>query len=240
MPDQLSAPQTIPPANAPMDTQRLLLDSSPLRRSNPWDAHRRTVEWKQVDADCLVLVPKQWAAFWHVPLLVAGAVGPSTGLVYLLLEMIQGNASLISVLIVVLGLLLMLALLLLGILAPAGCHRWVRFDRRTGLMTISQRPLGFRRSLQVVRTRPLTDILCVQLLYAGWQSENVEIGEPGTPGSVIHQSYPLYQLNLVVEDREEPRFNLSSHADVKWMRQASRLLADFLRVPLIDQLLQGH
>jgi hypothetical protein len=147
MSDQLSVPQTIPPANAPMGTRRLPLDSSPLRRSNPWDAHRRTVEWKQVDADCLVLEPKQWAAFWHVPLLLAGAVGPSVGLVYLLLEMIQENASLISVLIVVLGLLLLLALLLLGILAPGGCHRWVRFDRRTSLMTISRRPFGFRRSL---------------------------------------------------------------------------------------------
>ena len=107
-------------------------------------------------------------------------------------------------------------------------------------MTISRRPFGFRRSLQVVRSRPLTDIVCVQLLYTGWQSEHVEIGECGTPGSVIHRSYHSYQLNLVVDDRDEPRLNLGSHADVKWMREAGPRLASFLRVPLVDQLPQGH
>jgi hypothetical protein len=211
-----------------------------MRQSNPWDANRRSVELKQVDADCLVLEPKKWAAFWHIPLLLAVAVGPVAGLVYKLLEEVQGNAGLVGVLILVITLLLVSALLLLGILAPRGFHRWVRFDRRTGLMTISRRPFGFRQTLQVVRSRPLTDIVCIQLLYAGWQSENVEIGEPGTPGSVIDRSYHSHQLNLVVNDSGEPRLNLSSHADVKWTREAGQRLAGFLRVPLVDQLPQGH
>jgi hypothetical protein len=209
-------------------------------QANPWDADRRSVELKQVDADCLVLEPKKWAAFRHVPLILAGAVGGMAALVYLLLEELRGNADLAGVLILVIGLVAVSALLLLGFLAPRGFHRWVRFDRRTGLMTISRRRLGFRQSLQVVRSRPLTDIVCVQLLHAGSRSENSEIGEPGTPGSVIHQSFRSYQLNLVVDDPDEPRLNLSSHADAQWMRDAGRRLADFLRVPLVDQLREGN
>ena len=239
MADQRSATHTVPLPNPQLSTRHVPIDNSPMRQSNPWDANRRAVELKQVGVDCLVLEPKKWAAFWHVPLILAGAVGPVAGLAYILLEEVQGNAGLIGVLILVIGLVLMSALLLLGILAPRGFHRWVRFDSHNGLMTICRRPLVFRQVLQVVRSRPLTDIVCVQLLYAGWQSENVEIGELGAPGSVVYLNYPSYQLNLVLDDSEEPRLNLSSHADVKWMREAGQRLSGFLRIPLVDQLPQG-
>jgi hypothetical protein len=241
MTDQLPATHAVPSENAEPDTRHLSIDNSPMRQSNPWDGGRRSVELNQLDADCLVLQPKKWAAFWHLPLILACAAGPIAGLVYMLVEQVRGNPGPMGLLILVLGLLLLTSVVLLsGILAPRACHRWVRFDRRTGLMTISRRPLASLQSLQVVWSRPLTDIICVQLLYAGWQNENSEIGEPGAPGSVITRNYHSYQLNLVVDDREEPRQNLCSHADVKWMREASQRLAAFVRVALIDQLHQGH
>ena len=107
-------------------------------------------------------------------------------------------------------------------------------------MTVSRRPLGFRRSLQVVRSHRLADIVGVQLVHAGWRSEGVEIGEPGTPGSVVYQNYHSYQLNLVVADRDEPRINLCSHSDLEWMREASRRVAGLLRVPVFDHLPRVH
>jgi hypothetical protein len=240
MADELSATHAVSPAGAQLGTRKLPIDNSPMRQSNPWDTNHRPVELKQVDADCLVLEPRKLAAFWHIPLILGGAVGPVAGLVYLLLEGLQGNASLISMLILLTGFLLILALLLSGILAPRSFHRWIRFDRRTGLMTISRQLFGFRQALQVIRSRPLKDIVCVQLLHAGRQSENAELGEPGTPRSVVCRSYHSCQLNLAVDDRDEPRPNLSSHADAKWMREAGQRLAGFLRVPLVDQIPQGH
>jgi hypothetical protein len=237
--DQPSTTRTVPPADAQGATRHPPPDDSPLPPANPWDTDRRSVELKAVDADCLVLEPRKWSAALHMPLVVAGVLGPVAGLVILLAGG-GGNAGPVGVAILVIGLLLLSALLLVGVLAPRGFRRWVRFDRRTGLLTISRRPLGFRRSLQVVASRPLTDIAAVQLLHAGWKSENVEVGEPGTPGSVVHRGYHSYQLNLVLNDPAEPRLNLCSHADRTWMRDAGQRLAEFLGVPLVDQIPPGH
>ena len=88
----------------------------------------------------------------------------------------------------------------------------------------------------MVQSRPLTDLVCIQLLYGGFHSESTEIGEPGTPGSVIHPNYHSYQLNLVFDDPKEPRYNLATHSDWKWMREAGQTLADFLGIPVADQL----
>ena len=118
MADQLSATHAPPPTNAPVGTRHPPIDHSPLRQSNPWDAYRRSVALKQVDVDCLVLEPKRWAAFQHLPLLLAAAAGPVAGLVYLLLEEVQGNAALIGALVPAAGLLTMSALLLSGVLGP--------------------------------------------------------------------------------------------------------------------------
>jgi hypothetical protein len=207
--------------------------------SNPWDGERRAVELEQLSDDCLVLEPKLRAFFWPRFLILAASAGPIAGLVYMLVEEWQGNADLALILILVIGLLLILASLLLGIAAPGGFKRWLRFDRRAGLFTISRRPFGFRGSLRIIRSRPLTDVVCVQLLYGGFHSDTVEIGEPGTPGSVVYEKYHSYQLNLVFDDRDEPRYNLATHSDWKWMREAGQKLAGFIGVPVVDHLDHG-
>jgi hypothetical protein len=53
---------------------------------------------------------------------------------------------------------------------------------------------------------------------------------------VIHQNYHSYQLNLVFDDQMEPRYNLATHSDWKWMKEAGQTLSDFLGIPVTDQL----
>jgi hypothetical protein len=91
-------------------------------------------------------------------------------------------------------------------------------------------------SASPIRSRPLTDLVCVQLLYGGLYRASIEVGEPGTPGSVYYENYHSYQLNLVFDDRDEPRYNLASHSDWRWMRETGQKLADFVGVPVVDQL----
>ena len=239
MADQLSATTTVPLANAQTGERSLHIDNSPMSPSNPWDGERRAVELKQLSDDCLVLEPKQRAFFWPRFLILAASAGPMAGLVYMLVEEWQGNADWALILILVIGLLLISAIPLLGIVAPGGFKRWVRFDRRAGLLTISRRPFGFRGSLRIIRSRPLTDVVCVQLLYGGFHSGSVEIGEPGTPGSVVYENHHSYQMNLVYDDRDEPRYNLATHSDWKWMREAGQKLAGFLGVIVVGHLDHG-
>jgi hypothetical protein len=184
----------------------------------------------------LVLEPKKRWFLWHALLMLGIFAGPLVGVVYMLVEQIQGNADWGAILICSIGSLLMFAFLLLGLSGPGRFKRWARFDRRAGLLTMSRRPFGFWSPLQVVQSRPLTDLVCIQLLYGGFHSESTEIGEPGTPGSVIHPNYHSYQLNLVFDDPKEPRYNLATHSDWKWIREAGQKLADFLGIPVADQL----
>jgi hypothetical protein len=239
MTDQLPTTTPVPLANAQTGERILHIDNSPMPPSNPWDGERRAVELKQLSDDCLVLEPNRRAFVWSRFLILAASAGPIAGLVYMLAEEWRGNADWALILIIVIGLVLLFAILLLGISAPGGFKRWVRFDRRGGRLTISRRPLGFRGSLQIIRSRPLTDVVCVQLLYGGFHSESAEIGEPGTPGSVVHETYNSYQMNLVFDDRDEPRYNLATHSDWKWIREAGQKLGGFLGIPVVDHLDHG-
>ena len=239
MPDRQPATNIVRPAAVQIGTKSFSVDTWAVPRTNPWDGLRCTVELKQLSDDCLVLEPRKRALFWHAPIILAVTAGPVAGLVYMLREEFQGNADWVVILVLVIGLLLIIACSCSWVyLAQAALQRFgsSEFDRHAGLLTISRRPFGFWRSLQVIRSRPLTDIVCVQLLYGGFHSESVEIGEPGTPGSVVHQNYHSYQFNLVFNDRNEPRYNLTTHADWKWLREAGQKLANFLGVPVVDQL----
>ena len=236
MADRHPVASSFRPATMQLGTRSFPIDVWPLPRTNPWDGQRRTVELKQLTEESLVIEPKKRWFLWHALLMFGLAAGPMAGVAYMLVKVFRGNADWGSIVIWSIGSLLMFALLLLGLSAPGRFKRWVRFDRRTGLLTISRRPFGFRRPLQVVQSRPLTDLVCIQLLHGGFHSESTEIGEPGTPGSVIHQNYHSYQLNLVLDDPKEPRYNLTTHSDWKWMRETGQTLADFLGIPVADQL----
>lgn len=91
-----------------------------------------------------------------------------------------------------------------------------QFDRCQGLMTYG-RPWS-------VQTRPLADILAVQVIFGGRHQSSDSGG------------YNTYQLNLVFKDPPRSRLNLSNHSDRQWTQEAGRRLAEFLKVPLLDQL----
>jgi hypothetical protein len=228
-----SATNVFHPATVQIGTRTFSIDSWPL--PHPQGADRRTVELNRLTDDCMVLEPKKWTLFRQGLFILAMCAAPMAVLVFGLVEAIQ-DGHWVPIFIWSIGLLLVAALLLSALSAGG---RWVRFDRRAGLLTISRRPFGFRRSLQVIRSRPLTDLVCVQLLYGGYHSDSIEIGEPGTPGSVVYQNYHSYQLNLVFDDPNEPRYKLASQADWKWIREAGQQLADFAGVPVVDQLYHG-
>jgi hypothetical protein len=239
MTDQQPSASVFHPATVQLGTRSFALDIWPLPRTNPWDRQRRTIELRQLTADCLVLEPKKWGVLRHALLMLGIAVGPLAGVLYMLVQGIRGDAGWGAIVPWSIGSLLIFAFFLVGLSAPGRFQRWVRFDRRAGLLTISRRPFGVRRSLQVIATRPLTDLVCIQLLYGGFHSETTEIGEPGTPGSVLHESYHSYQLNLVFDDQKVPRYNLATHSDWKWVREAGQALADFLAIPVADHLAHG-
>jgi hypothetical protein len=86
------------------------------------------------------------------------------------------------------------------------------FDSRTGEITI--------RHVWRTRRRPLTDIVAVQVLNGG------------TFGSGAKRVIS-YQLNLDLDDPNEPRLFVAYNCDEADMLEKSKLLADFLRVPLL-------
>jgi hypothetical protein len=116
------------------------------------------------------------------------------------------------VLIVLLGLLFLLAPL-----KPLLLYR-DHFDRQAELLRLGWR--GLRG------TYPLAKVLAVQLIPGGL------VPGPSGPGA----ERVSYQMNLVMEDAYEDRLNLTDVSDLKWTRQAAQEVADFLGVPLIDQI----
>lgn len=90
-----------------------------------------------------------------------------------------------------------------------------QFDRDTERWTSSR--------LLRSTSRPLIDILAVQLLKGGRH----KCDEGG---------FKSYQLNLVLDDAAEPRRCLSNHANLNGTREDAERLSDFLGVPLLDHM----
>lgn len=100
---------------------------------------------------------------------------------------------------------------------------WVRLDRLRG--ELSYRSFwSWRAPTLRVQRRPLRDIRAVQMLYAG-----IDTDEDGG-------RYPVYQLNLVLDDAPPQRVNVGASSEPEWVRQTGRQLATFLAVPLLDQM----
>jgi len=95
------------------------------------------------------------------------------------------------------------------------------FDRQAGLLTVGW--VGLKE------TYPLEKVLAVQLIPGGLVDK--------APGSLRRGGERVaYQLNLVMADAYQDRLNLTNDPDLAWTRQTGQQLADFLGVPLIDQI----
>lgn len=92
--------------------------------------------------------------------------------------------------------------------------RRCRFDSGSGELTIRQLLL-----LRSVR-RPLTAVMAVQVINAGKFGNDQE-------------RFISYQLNLVLDDQNEPRLFVVYNSDFDDMVAKAKQLADFLQVPLL-------
>jgi hypothetical protein len=83
-----------------------------------------------------------------------------------------------------------------------------------------------RSSLLGPKRRPLTDILAVQLITQYHVAPKFETSN----------RYSAYQINLVLDNADSPRENLSTTGDLGFVRSGGQALATFLGVPLLDQI----
>jgi hypothetical protein len=94
----------------------------------------------------------------------------------------------------------------------------IGLDRKTGRLHYA--PKSKSRSI----SRPLSDILAVQFIRGELHSAVVASEHP----------YQTYQLNLVLDDPDEPRINLCDNTDVAWQFETGQEIAHFLARPFID------
>jgi hypothetical protein len=52
----------------------------------------------------------------------------------------------------------------------------------------------------------------------------------------LRQAHPGFQINLILDGSPSSRLGFITFRDVNWTRQAGQKLADYLRVPLVDQI----
>jgi hypothetical protein len=217
----------------------LAVDHAPL--ATGWDAGRRDVELKRLTVHCLVIEPRKSTWPWTLGIVLGASAGNLAAAVLSLLDIFDRTAGWGLRAITVVLSVLFAAMMLFCLLLPGSTRRWLRFDRATGLFTISRRPFWlFWRPLKPVSSRPLTELVGVQVIDCGWQAYSLEIGEPGTPGSVVYAQRHGYQLNLLLNDKTEPRLNIARHSNGQWMQVAGRQLADFLNVPFFDRQAPGY
>jgi hypothetical protein len=217
----------------PMLTQAglhdLAVDHVPL--TTGWDAGRRDVELRRESAGCMVIEPRKGSWLLTILVVLGLCAANIVAVVFLVLPGFDRNAAWGLRVLSVFSAAFFVALLLFFVRALGSTRRWIRFDRSTGLFTISRRPfLRIWRPLIVVRSLPLKTLLGVQLVDCGLQDYSLEVGEPGTPGSVVSGKSHGYQLNLIVDDKTEQRLNIARHSDGAWMQEAGRHLAEFLNV----------
>jgi hypothetical protein len=79
------------------------------------------------------------------------------------------------------------------------------------------------------KSRPVKEVLAIQVI----PGEVHRVPEKESGGC------QTWQLNLILDDPQCPRFNLSDHGNLIWTRQAGRQLAEFLHLPLLDQVPEG-
>ncbi len=125
--------------------------------------------------------------------------------------------------------LILLAALIYPFFKP-GPSRY-RLDRQTNLLTV-QRTVGFSTKQQLMATYSLHDAVALQLLYRYFKAFQAGLH----PSSFQKNSF---EMNLVFRNVVPPRVNLAVHGDWVWMRQAGHRLAEFLEIPVLDQLCQA-
>jgi hypothetical protein len=222
------------PAEIRLGERVIPVPSQPLCRES---RRRRDVEFQADDPEILTLAPtcrSRWAGlamagFAAALLAVAAAALGILGV----LGIPGGGWWGWAFLVLSLPLLLLTALVVRNLIRGSGRPRY-RFDRRTGQLVID-RDRGPWKGYQPDTAYPLSAVLAVQLLYSGYH----HISHSSAEGPTINEHFYTYEMDLLLDDARVPRLHLTTHGDWQWLRQEGRSLADFLGVPLVDQLYHG-
>jgi len=230
--NQPSAAIVIPsqPARLQIGDREIAVPAQPMSHES---RNRRQVELLTGDPDCFILVPLSRSAWmgWVFGLMLAGLVGFLWVLGGVSLE--GGRWWGLIFFLVSLPFLAIIVLMVRSTLYGKGPQRF-QFDRRKGELIIDRRR-GLRTEYESDATRSLNDIAAIQLLYSGYHS----IRQTFDGGPTTREQFYTYEMNLVFSDPQQARLHLCTHADWEWMREKGQILADFLGVPVVDQLCQG-
>jgi hypothetical protein len=229
------AQPTLLRTNSTISSNLIDIPTEPLVRTD--DQNIRQLRLEIEGPQCLRLEPIPRRPAWFNRLIYALLVACLLFMLYsgvqgILLGMERSNQTAIIIWSFVAGIP---ALILLGIIIypffKAGPLQY-RFDRQSNLLTI-ERCVGMSRERRLIGTYNLADAVGLQLLFRYYQVIQAGGIQPK------HHRSNSFEMNLVFRNAALPRVNLAVHSDWKWMRQAGPRLAEFLEIPLVDQLCQS-
>jgi hypothetical protein len=217
MTPSLSLAGHIPSANVQGADRTIIVEASPLARS---PRKRLGIVIDQPESQCLLL---RGVSRFHVILTGVLLLSvPATIAAVLLLGLLPFESLQVHWTVPIL--VLSLALGPVGVTVGAAYGRPVEvlfcrrplavFDHQTGRMTYRHFP-GRRAPGGCIRATQLVD---------GWRDRE------------FHRNRACIQLNLILDDAANPRVGFITFRDAEWTREAARKLADYLGVPLVDQL----
>ena len=225
------------PARLLVGDREVAVPSQPLARASN---SQRAVELLTDNPDFFVLAPLPTSRFknvgtWFLTALMLGLGGWFVVLGLSFISSLQLGGMIMGIAVLAVGLILVGfgCLFVNSILRDEGPWRF-HFDRGSGKLLIDSRR-GLSKQHRIVSSRALTDVLAVQLLYCGYH----RISHTSDSGPSSDEQYYAYEMNLIIDDAEQPRLHLCGHADWQWMRDVGNTLSDFLHVPVVDQLHHG-
>lgn len=228
---------TAQPARLLVGDREIAVPSQPLAQASH---NQRAVELLTDNPDFFVLAPLPTSRFINVGtcFLAALMLGLGGWIVVLglsFISILQLGGMIMGIVLLASGLIPVGfgCLIVHSILRDEGPWRF-HFDHGSGKLLIDCRR-GLSKQHRIVSSRALTDVLAVQLLYGGYH----RISHTSDSGTSSNEQYYAYEMNLIVDDAEQPRLHLCGHADWQWMRDVGNTLSDFLHVPVVDQLHHG-
>lgn len=237
MSDTMPSVVTAQPARLLVGDREVTVVAHPLSQVSE---SRRSVELDTDNPDCYVVSPVPDSQIKNVVewCVAAGMLGVGGWIVVWAVRLISDLQ--------LSGIMIGIGLLICGLIPVGfGClfvHSLVcgqrasqfHFDRGSKRLLIGCRR-GSGKQFQIKSSRDLTDVLAVQLLYGGYH----RVSHTSDNGPTTNEQYYAYEMNLIVDDAEQPRMHVCSHADWEWTRDVGNTIAAFLQVPVVDQLRHG-
>jgi hypothetical protein len=196
----------------PVGTGEVIVDQSPLRTTFVRSHNRFVLSWPddsalEIKYHRMVRVVAWVLCILGWPVLLLGLLG----LIGQLMKPEAANFVAVGLLLLWGGAVGLMGVWLFG-------PRY-RFDASDGWLTV--------RHFWRTRRRPLAQIVALQMIDAGW------FGTTASGSDSTAVKFLSYQLNLVLDDPDEPRVFVAYNHDFTDMARKAKILADFLGVPLL-------